>query len=320
MRLTRSTLGIVVIALLAVTGLGLTAATLTTSYSSSVAPGNAGSGVEDADATDPDIDPDDDDGEGWAGGGGEGQDPLEIPSRCIEILTQPAGILGLVAGFALLVGASYWRRGFVAAALSGYLVGLPMILSYGLLTQCPGGSEGGGSGSALTEFVTGSGMADSLTTTVPAVVVGAMVLLAVIGAVAALVMVGGDEEIQPEPTEDDEEPGLEEFGAVAGDAADSIESTDASVDNAVYRAWREMTDLLAIDDPETTTPGQFEAAAVEAGLDDDHVGDLTRLFEEVRYGEMDPEPRADLAVETLRHIEETYTTDENTSEPEEEDR
>jgi hypothetical protein len=67
-----------------------------------------------------------------------------------------------------------------------------------------------------------------------------------------------------------------------------------------------MTQLLDIPDPSTSTAGDFAYSAVEAGMSSEDVDQLTTVFEEVRYGGMDPEPREDLALETLRDIEDTY--------------
>nr|WP_305794393.1 DUF4129 domain-containing protein [Halomarina rubra] len=61
---------------------------------------------------------------------------------------------------------------------------------------------------------------------------------------------------------------------------------------------------------ETTTPGEFAAAAVDAGMSRDDVAELTRLFETTRYGgrtvDADREERATTA---LRRIERTYGGD-----------
>ena len=102
-------------------------------------------------------------------------------------------------------------------------------------------------------------------------------------------------------------------GRAAGRAADRLEADapDRPVENEVYRAWREMTAGLDVSRPESTTPGEFEAAAVEAGVEPEHARELTRLFEDARYGGR--EPTADdeaRAVEVLRRIETVYATDD----------
>lgn len=306
MEVTQNSVGALTIAFLAVVGLGLTAATISTTYSADLAPG-AGQG------TDGGQDP---------GGGGSGQadsqnntdqqdfeggsnNTLEIPRICIPLLTQTPVILAMVLGFAAAVGLSYRQFGFVGASFSVYLLGIPMTLLYGVVTQCPeaGGSSGSVVMQALRDAPVGGGLQSS---PVPPVVLAGVFLVALVGAVAALVSATGSETVEPPEDEEEEDPELSEFASAAGAAADRIEAAQASVDNAVYRAWREMTDLLSIDDPETSTAGEFADAAVDAGMAREDVEQLTTLFEEVRYGGMDPEPREELALETLRTIEETY--------------
>ncbi|WEL16620.1 Uncharacterized protein SVXHr_0439 [Halorhabdus sp. SVX81] len=112
----------------------------------------------------------------------------------------------------------------------------------------------------------------------------------------------GDSIDVEEPATPAAEPDLQAVGEAAGDAADRIESR-TDVDNEVYRAWHEMVRHLPVSEPETTTPEEFEAAAVAAGMRPDDVAELTRLFAEVRYGERDPDGREERAVAALRRIE-----------------
>lgn len=88
----------------------------------------------------------------------------------------------------------------------------------------------------------------------------------------------------------------------AGTAADRL-AGEAAADNAVYRAWREMAVRLDVPEPATATPGEFAAAAVDAGFEADAVAELTGVFETVRYGDADPESYADRAAAALRRIE-----------------
>lgn len=145
-------------------------------------------------------------------------------------------------------------------------------------------------------------------------------VLAVITAifVGALVLTGrgdGDRLVAPsadaEPDADESEAAA--VGAAAGRAAERIESSD-DVDNEVYRAWRDMTRLLEVDRPETSTPGEFADAAVDAGIDRDHVDELTRLFEDVRYGhEGTTDEMEARAVSVLREIEAEYGVEDETA-------
>lgn len=93
-------------------------------------------------------------------------------------------------------------------------------------------------------------------------------------------------------------------GRAAGRAADRLEA--GAADNEVYRAWREMTDLLEVEDPETSTPGEFADAAVDAGLAGEDVHELTRLFEDVRYGDAPPENYEGRTADVFRRIEAQY--------------
>lgn len=99
---------------------------------------------------------------------------------------------------------------------------------------------------------------------------------------------------------------LEAVGEAAGRAATRlVEGADAT--NAVYRAWREMTEALEVSNPESTTPAEFERAAIAAGMARDDVHELTRLFEEVRYGDAPVSvSRERRARRALEHIESTY--------------
>lgn len=129
--------------------------------------------------------------------------------------------------------------------------------------------------------------------------------------VAAIVMSmrGGTPSVAPSDQGSSTEPATpvpEAIGAAAGRAADRIEAS-AGYENDVYRAWAEMTGLLDRPNADVATPGDFATAAVDAGLDPRDVHALTRLFEEVRYGDRPPtERRERRAVELFRRIEERY--------------
>lgn len=98
-------------------------------------------------------------------------------------------------------------------------------------------------------------------------------------------------------------------GDAAGRAADRLlADTDAAVTNEVYRAWREMTRVLDVSRPASSTPQEFAAAAIDAGLDPADVETLTDLFERVRYGdERVTGDRAETVATILRGIEAQYT-------------
>lgn len=112
------------------------------------------------------------------------------------------------------------------------------------------------------------------------------------------------------PSETDEET-LSAIGHSAGRAADRIDERDAALDNEVYRAWKEMTAHLDLETPDTRTPGEFRAAALSAGMARADVDALTELFREVRYGGARPtEEREGAATDALRRIEDRYADEE----------
>ncbi|NHN42226.1 DUF4129 domain-containing protein [Halorubellus sp. JP-L1] len=112
----------------------------------------------------------------------------------------------------------------------------------------------------------------------------------------------------PAAVDPDEHEDVDDLRAAAGRAADRIERA-AAVDNEIYRAWVEMTEYLDVEHPESSTPREFEAAAVDAGIEPDTVAELTALFERVRYGDQPPTEAAEArAVDALRSME-TAATD-----------
>lgn len=136
-------------------------------------------------------------------------------------------------------------------------------------------------------------------------------LVALAGVVVAAVVRRGDdtEETTTEPIEARGPSEVASVGAAAGRAAEDL-AEEASFENAVYRAWREMVDAVAADAPETTTPGEFADRAVAAGMDPEDVAELTSLFETVRYGDLPvTEERRRQAEAALRRIEATYAGD-----------
>ena len=141
----------------------------------------------------------------------------------------------------------------------------------------------------------------------------ALVSVAVLGGLLLSRRRKGDaaaEQAESEDTETEEGDDTTALGSIAGRAADRIEvgnNGNSVAANEVYRAWREMTTQLDLDDPETATPGEFKRHAIAAGLSPDDVRELTRLFERVRYGgESATADREERAVQVLRRIESTY--------------
>lgn len=183
----------------------------------------------------------------------------------------------------------------------------------GPMSPMPNESAGGGGGPNSSSGGGGGGFAD----------LGGGNMFASLGLVAALLIgllaVFGSEYI---PRRDDDAPTRAAvadeatdddaaIGEAAGRAADRIEAAEAGAENEVYRAWREMADGVDVGNPRTSTPAEFAAAAVDAGLDPDRVEELTELFEAVRYGDRPvTEERERRAVAALREIERQHGGDE----------
>ncbi len=244
--------------------------------------------------------------------------PIDLP--CYPVLMTAPAILAILGGFLLLVAIAYWRAGLLGSIAIVGPVGIPVLLIHALLTACavsplqrPNGSFLGGANRSDFSFPPGGsgGPGDGATTlTSPSVVLFVVLGIALVGALVLLVKSSsGDEpETQTGDTPPDEED-VAAIGRMAGEAADRIESAE-SVENEVYRAWREMTQHLDVSAPESSTPGEFAVAAVDAGIAREDVTELTNLFEEVRYGGEDATgEREERAVSALRRIERTYAED-----------
>jgi hypothetical protein len=308
----RDTARTIVIALLCILAIAFAAATL----NSAVSDGGAGTGLG-----------------GGSGGVGSGPTdpstpqlasdggpsvPIEFP--CYPVLDTAPAILLMLAAFLLLVGVAYRKAGGLGAFAVIGPVGIPVLLLHALLTACTapplrsGGLMGGLNRSdfSLPQGGTG-GLGDGArTVTSPSILMFLVLGITLVGAVVLLVRSSsGSEEETPE-ADALEESGedIAAVGRAAGEAADRIES-ESSVENEVYRAWREMTEYLHVPSPESSTPGEFAAAAVDAGMDPEDVSELTGLFEEVRYGGHEANDEHEKrAIAALRRIERTYAEDD----------
>ncbi|WP_276271361.1 DUF4129 domain-containing protein [Haloarcula litorea] len=253
-----------------------------------------------------------------APGGGSGDGGLAPPtaddSRSVlpplPWVTDLMALL-LAAAVAVTVGSLLWdRRGLarvvaVVATVVGGLWLAAALLGRGGSGRVPGRPLGGNVSLGGSETVGSTG-----TVAPSALLVLALVPLAVGLALVAREWHSTDAD-DDEPVAERGDTGgttAEAVGAAAGRAADRV-ADGATLDNEVYRAWHEMTALLDVSDP-STTPGEFRAAAVDAGMDPDAVDELTALFERVRYGGADRDPvDAERAVELLRRVEATHAED-----------
>jgi len=279
---------------------------------------------------------------GFGGGSGErpsvgegGDDPgvltssgeagaVSVTGVCLPSLREPPAVAAFVLGLALLGAVAYRDTAspFASVAVAA-AVGAPIGFFGWVLSTCRSGTGGisaslglGGNETGLLPAgaAGGGGLGGGEgAASAPQLLFAVVVVAAVIASVAALLFAGGDDEADgdgggraDEPAE--EPPDLAAVGRAAGGAADRIESSDA--DNEVYRAWRDMTDVLDVDRPASSTPAEFATAAVDAGVDEEPVTALTEAFERVRYGGEDATgDRERRAVEALRRIEERHGGD-----------
>lgn len=303
----------VAVALLALVALGVAAATLDTAVDT----GSGGFGGTGGGA--PSVGEDGGDPGVLTSSGEAGE--LSVSGLCFPSLREPPAVVTLVVGLALIAAVTYRDTAspFASAAVTG-VIGAPIAILFWVLSTCRSAAGAvsaslglGGNGSRLLPAGAagggGFGSAEGAASA-PQVLFAVVVVAAVIASVAALLLAGGDDEGdgtaegEPEGPEEDS-PDLDAIGRTAGEAADRIESSDA--DNEVYRAWRDMTDVLDVDRPASSTPAEFATAAVDAGVDEEPVTALTEVFERVRYGGEDAtDDRERRAVEALRRIEERH--------------
>jgi hypothetical protein len=102
---------------------------------------------------------------------------------------------------------------------------------------------------------------------------------------------------------------------IAREAGAALAGLEAGEDlrNAVLRCYAEMSRVLGerrgVQRDKTMTPREFEARLAAAGLRDEHIRRLTRLFEGVRYGPRAPGEREEReALACLRAIVAAYGT------------
>lgn len=308
----------VALALLCLVALVVAAATLTT-----VQPGGGndggpltgGSGAEDMpDRSESETDRGDE--RGGVGGGG-----VRLPTFCGGPLGSDAAVGVLVIG--VLVASSLGSRRFgrrivlgVVLALSPLLLLLAVLLLGGCADVGAGTTSGAGvnatsEGGSGSPFGGGDGDGAVPATAVPTLALLSVALLAIGGALVTIFSADAGER-EPDPDDDrSAEERRSEIGRAAGRAADRIEGGD-DFENDVYRAWREMAAALPVDRPSSSTPGEFAAAARDAGVDADDAAELTELFEAVRYGGREAtSDREERAVAALRRVESSYGGDDD---------
>ncbi|WP_135363797.1 DUF4129 domain-containing protein [Halosimplex halophilum] len=312
----RTTLRVVVVGLVAMAAVAVGAATVASALDAGTPAADSSVERDSGGVSDPPLGTPSDPNEGPPDEGTpvgpprEPGEPLEL-TRCVQPLTTWWGGLVYFGALAAAVGMIKRRYSFGASFLGLYALAPPALLSYFLSTDCPNyGGPGIGSRNVTSTVLPGDG-GDPLVTNLPAEAVLGVFGVVLVGTAAALYRASGGDtisEIDDRDAEADDADPLtpRDLAAAAGRAADRLEEHNADVDNEVYRAWWEMTSMLDVSDPDTATPGEFADAAVAAGMGEDDVAELTRLFEEVRYGERDPASREKVALSVFRSIEHAY--------------
>lgn len=303
----------IALALLAVLALGAAAATLNTPRDG-LSQGPKGPNEE---------------GAGGGSGGGDGS-TFELGSPplngSVEGASLSTGLLQALVGVLLLLGCialavtiyrNGWRSLFPVVAVT--VVGLVLLLAlfYGLQGLSTQSNRTGVIGGEPSFPSGASGSGDVVPPALDqSTILFALIAAAIIVASIHLVRSTGDSLLSGRSLTDSDDaadesraPESAAVGTAAGRAADELETemeTDTARSNAIYHAWQEMTTHLDLQ-RETSTPGEFAAAAVAAGMARDDVDELTELFEATRYGDIDAsEERERRALATLRRIEREY--------------
>lgn len=244
----------------------------------------------------------------WSEGGPErgrpgGSVPLDLPDAVFDLL-----VVGLVT--AILVYAvshlltAEGRRRLIRQAVGLTIVVLALFLARGLFEQLrspPEPEPEPGAPAALPWSISGSpsGAPPSEPPRVPGWVayVGSALLAGGVTFVLLRWWLGR------RPSAAD---GVRE--ALAEASADL--ASGLPVADAVLRCWAQMVALLSRRVKEASapelTPREVAARLVELGFREEGVLVLTRLFEEVRYGHKDSEPRRGEALAALAAVERAY--------------
>ncbi|MFP8957930.1 DUF4129 domain-containing protein [Natrialbaceae archaeon A-CW3] len=305
----RSAIGLVVIVVLCVTSLVIVAGTLETAVHADPSPTGADSPAADGAEDDVPEDEDDPDTDGT----------FDTSNLCVPILTSPwvLGLLGLV-----IVVVSVWlirSYGVVLGLILLISFSVPLAGAYMVPATCEPPSpattadhetvDDRVANESHAEFIEGAPLEPTNRPALSVTALGAVLVLSIAGVLGYYLRSHRLKRIEP-PTSEEPTPAVdpEAVSRVAGEAADRI-GAKSGLENEVYRAWREMTDHLEVDRPESSTPGEFATAAVAAGFDADDIDELTSVFEAVRYGDYPvTPPQEQRAIECLRRLENAHST------------
>lgn len=123
----------------------------------------------------------------------------------------------------------------------------------------------------------------------PVLVAAVSIAAGLLGAFFLAGRSGGDGGPADPVTSAVESDGLLSVDAPSADSGTTLSNTATASENEIYRAWLSVVDSLEANedtetDTDTMTPGEIRDAALECGYDPETVDELTRLFEDTRYG------------------------------------
>lgn len=237
-------------------------------------------------------------GEGSGTGLGQGESGIMVDPELHPFFD--AGILGTILGALTIAGILvvivaavqallHWDwadfREFLHRAGSKLAIaGVLVLLLYLLIQNFPDLSGGGSTGALGEGAAEGAGSATSSTGLDLPLLVGAVVLVVVLVIVAVVVGRREDDEEGPEsaaPVATDE--GRVDPVGTGGGSMGRTAIGSVPADNDVYRTWLALVDA-ANADVRRDSPAEVADRAVDAGVDEGAVREITSLFESVRYG------------------------------------
>ena len=292
MTVSRRTLWVATVALVAVLALSLAAAGLP---SPAVAPGDDGVGEGSGSGV----------GQGSGDGAGNANGGFERPEwvgALVAVTFAILRVLGLVAVTLLVAALVYLtvtRREAVLAVIRGLLARVPSavaqaaavtLLALAVLWLWPGG--GFPRSAPIIPFAGEGGGESTGPTTTTINPDQALALLLFLGVAAFAVLAiwrwysrsRSEDEDHDDATPSAEDADQSREGPTPESRAGEPQSTPT---HPVVNAWREMALYAGVGDPRTATPRQVAESAAAAGLDREEVAVLTRLFEDVRYGALE---------------------------------
>lgn len=300
----------ILIGIICVVAIVLAAATLTTAVDVN---GGLGSGdgvggdIGNDNGGGSDSDPDD-------RAGGAAGEPL-FGDLCVEVTLHPLVTIAVFGGL-LAVGLLLWiKTGLLAATAITALIAVPVLLIMALLTAgcadvTPAEETADSVGDAISslggnEGLSGNGDGFGVDVTLPTIVLVVGLLLGG----AALLLAVRTSSLSSEEDDDLDPADPTELGFSSTDERSLVDPLDEELDpdNPVYQAWAEMAQAVAPDSATPMTPSDYAQVAIDDGLDQESVLELTHQFQVVRYGTATvTEQRKNAATDALQQLAEQH--------------